>query len=181
MLSKIIFHQWKSRVRSESITVKSAIIVVKSIWFSIENYRINISKQNRQTKRSRNWEGKRFYQLEISLTQLTFFCGTRENLYPKKKRDPILLLSRFFLLLIVDETMNIRGEDGKIPGFESSAVIDYLPCTRRIGFEKFFFPKRRKKYRGEKAPPTFDAFGNDDRSARKSEKVRKITTKRTRN
>lgn len=74
-----------------------------------------------------------------------------------------------------------RRRRRKIPGFESSAVIDYLPCTRRIGFEKFFFPKRRKKYRGEKAPPTFDAFGNDDRSARKSEKVRKITTKRTRN
>lgn len=46
---------------------------------------------------------------------------------------------------------------------------------------KVFFPKRRKKYRGEKARPTFDAFGNDNRSARKSEKVRKITTKRTRN
>lgn len=74
-----------------------------------------------------------------------------------------------------------RRRRRKIPGFESSAVIDYLPCTRRIGFEKFFFPKRRKKYRGEKTPPTFDAFGNDDRSARKSEKVRKITTKRTRN
>lgn len=159
--------------------VKSAIIVVKSIWFSIENYRINISKQNHQTKRSRNWEGKRFYQLEISLTQLTFFRGTRGNLYPKKKRDSILLL-----FLPPHRRRNNeypRRRRRKIPGFESSAVIDYLPCTRRIGFEKFFFPKRRKKYRGEKAPPTFDAFGNDDRSARKSEKVRKITTKRTRN
>lgn len=148
MLSKIIFHQWKSRVRSESITVKSAIIVVKSIWFSIENYRINISIQNRQAKRSTNWEGKRFYQLEISLTQLTFFCGTRENLYPKKKRDPILLLSRFFLL-IVGETMNIRGEDeGKFQASNRLPLSIIFPCTRRIGFEKFFFPKRRKKYRG---------------------------------
>lgn len=109
-----------------------------------------LSYKHFQTKRSRNWEGKRFYQLEISLTQLTFFCGTRENLYPKKKRDPILLLSRFFLLLIVDETMNIRGEDGKIPGFESSAVIDYLPCTRRIGFEKFFFQRDERNIGAKK-------------------------------
>lgn len=172
---KIIF-QWKSRVRSESEKCNHCCEI--NLIFNL-NYHIKISKQNHQTKRSRNWEGKRFYQLEISLTQLTFFRGTRGNLYPKKKRDSILLL-----FLPPHRRRNNeypRRRRRKIPGFESSAVIDYLPCTRRIGFEKFFFPKRRKKYRGEKAPPTFDAFGNDDRSARKSEKVRKITTKRTRN
>lgn len=109
-----------------------------------------LSYKHFQTKRSRNWEGKRFYQLEISLTQLTFFCGTRENLYPKKKRDPILLLSRFFLLLIVDETMNIRGEDGKIPGFESSAVIDYLSLHEKNWIRKVFFSKEAKEISGRR-------------------------------
>lgn len=152
---KIIFHQWKSRVRSERITVKSAIIVVKSIWFSIENYRINISKQNHQTKRLRNWEGKRFYQLEISLTQLTFFRGTRGNLYPKKKRDPILLLSRFFLLLIVGETMNIRGEDeGKFQA-SNRLPLSIIFLAREELDSKSFFSKETKEISRRKSAADF--------------------------
>lgn len=54
MLLKFIFHQWESRVRSENITEKkkSAIIVdIDMEKILIENYRINISKQNRQNDR----------------------------------------------------------------------------------------------------------------------------------
>lgn len=64
----------------------------------------------------------------------------------EKKRDPILLLSRFQRFLIV-ETMNIREGDGKIPGFESSsAVIDYL-CTKELD-SKSLFSKEAKEISG---------------------------------
>lgn len=147
MLLKFIFHQWKSRVRSENITEKrkSAIIVdMEKIFNRKLSYKYF---QTKSPKRSRNREGKRFYQVEISLTftQLTFFRWKRKFI-SEKKRDPILLLSRFQRFLIV-ETMNIREGDGKIPGFESSsAVIDYL-CTKELD-SKSLFSKEAKEISG---------------------------------
>lgn len=150
MLLKFIFHQWKSRVRSENITEKrKSAIIVDIDMEKIFNRKLSYKYfQTKSPKRSRNREGKWFYQVEISLTftQLTFFRGGRGNLYPKKKRDPILLLSRFQRFLIV-ETMNIREGDGKIPGFESSsAVIDYL-CTKELD-SKSLFSKEAKEISG---------------------------------
>lgn len=127
-----------------------------------------------------NWERKRFYQLEISLTQLTFFRGTRGNLYPKKKG---IRSSSYRVSSSSSSTKQWISEEktGKFQASNRLPLSIIFLAREELDSKSFFFPKRRKKYRGEKAPSTFDAFGNVDRSARKSEKVRKITTKRTRN
>lgn len=183
MLLKFIFHKWKSRVRSENITEKrkSAIIVdMEKIFNRKLSYKYF---QTKSPKRSRNREGKWFYQVEISLTftQLTFFRSGRGNLYPKKKgiRSCSYRVSNVSSL---SKQWISEKETGKFQASNRRLPLSII-SARRNWIRKVFFPKKRKKYRGEtweKAPPTFDAFGNDQREGGEK-KVREITMKWTRN
>lgn len=126
-------------------------------------------------------------KLSLTPTRLTFFRGARGNLYPKKKRDPILLLSRFQrFLLVVDKTMNIprrRRENSRL----RIVVCRYRLSSLHggIGFEKSFFQRDERNIgakRGKRAAD-FRCVWERRRPARRKgrKKAREIIMKRARN